>query len=40
LAGIVMEFIEGELFQDKRRNLIVYKKFMANFIGTNHDGIY
>jgi hypothetical protein len=30
---IVITFLEGELFQDKRMNLIVYQKLMFDFIG-------
>jgi hypothetical protein len=32
--GVVMELFETNHFQDKRRTLIVYKKFLINFIGT------
>jgi hypothetical protein len=27
-----MSFIEGELFRDKRRNLIVYESFPLNYL--------
>jgi hypothetical protein len=29
-----MTFIEGEFFQDKRRNLPVYKRFLVDFFST------
>jgi hypothetical protein len=28
-----MSFIERKLFHNKRRNMIVYEKFLADFIG-------
>jgi hypothetical protein len=35
-----MTFIEGELFHDKRRKLIVYKKLSVDWFGRNLDGMY
>jgi hypothetical protein len=29
-----MEFIEGDLINDKRMNLTVYEKILVDFIGT------
>jgi hypothetical protein len=36
----MMEFIEGELSYDKRRNLIVYEKLMLILLAGSRDGIY
>jgi hypothetical protein len=35
-----MEFIEGELIQDKRRNMTVYEGLSVDFIAGSRDGIY
>jgi hypothetical protein len=36
----MMEFIEVELFHDKRTNLTIYEKIPFDFIACSPDGIY
>jgi hypothetical protein len=38
--GVVMGFIEGELFYKKRRNLIGYKMLGSILLDENRDMIY
>jgi hypothetical protein len=39
-SEVVITFIEGELFHDKRRNLTVYEKLMSILLARSRDGIY
>jgi hypothetical protein len=40
LQGVVISFIEGELFHDKRRNLTLYEKLMLILLTGNRDVSY
>jgi hypothetical protein len=40
LPGEVMAFIEAELFNDKKMDLIVYERLSVNLLALSRDVIY